>query len=120
MSDEMMANILNELTNSSDDVEAAALISSDGIMIASALSADLDEDRVGAMVAALLALGDRVAQELRRGNLEQVMVKGDNGYALITPAATNSVLAVLAKPSAKLGLVFLDAKRTSENLCKIL
>ena len=120
MQDELMANLLNDLTNGSDDTEAAALVSSDGIMIASALPANFDEDRVGAMVAALLSLGARATEELSRGNLEQVMVKGDRGYTLIVPVNTETLLTVLAKPSAKLGLIFLDAKRTSENLCKIL
>lgn len=120
MREEMIVNILNELTGSSGDVEAAALISTDGLMIASVLPASLDEDRVGAMNAAMLTLGDRSAQELGRGSLEQVMVKGDNGYVLMTYAGPDAVLSVLAKASAKLGLVFLDAKRAAASLSKVL
>jgi len=84
------------------------------------LPADLDEDRVGAMGAAMLSLGDRTAQELARGELEQVLIKGDNGYVLMTHAGKEAVLSVLAKPSARLGLIFLDVKRAAEAISKVL
>ena len=58
--------ILEDLNSSSADVEASALISNDGLMIASALPTGVDEDRVGAMSAALLSLGDRAGRELAR------------------------------------------------------
>ena len=69
MRTDMFQQVLEELKGSSADVEASALISTDGLMIASALPAGMDEDRVGAMSAALLSLGDRAARELARGTL---------------------------------------------------
>ena len=72
MRTDVLQNVLEELKSSSADVEASALISSDGLMIASALQQGVDEDRVGAMSAALLSLGDRAARELARGTLESV------------------------------------------------
>jgi hypothetical protein len=80
----------------------------------------MDEDRVGAMNAAMLTLGDRSAQELGRGELEQVMVKGKSGYILLTYAGEDAVLSVVAKEKAKLGLIFLDAKRAAQSIAKIL
>jgi len=84
------------------------------------LPAGLDEDRVGAMNAAMLTLGDRSAQELGRGDLEQVMIKGQNGYIIMTYAGNDAVLSVLARAHAKLGLIFLDAKRAAQSLAKLL
>lgn len=120
MREEMIISILNDLNGSSGDIEASAVISTDGLMIASVLPAGLDEDRVGAMNAAMLTLGDRSAEELSRGELEQVMVKGREGYILMTHAGAEAVLSVLAKASAKLGLIFLDAKRAAESIAKLL
>jgi predicted regulator of Ras-like GTPase activity (Roadblock/LC7/MglB family) len=80
----------------------------------------LDEDRVGAMSAALLSLGDRTAKELARGGLDQVLIKGDKGYILMTHAGDDAVLTVLAKPQAKLGLIFLDVKRAAESVGKVI
>ncbi len=120
MRQEMILSILSDLNGTSADIDASAVISTDGLMVASVLPAGMDEDRVGAMNAAMLTLGDRSAAELGRGDLEQVMVKGSKGYILMTYAGQDAVLSVLAKPSAKLGLIFLDAKRAAQGIAKVL
>lgn len=116
----MLNSILSDLNGTSADIEASGVISTDGLMMASQLPAGMDEDRVGAMSAAMLSLGDRTAQELARGELEQVLVKGKNGYVLMMHAGEEAVVTVLAKPTAKLGLIFLDVKRATENIIKII
>ena len=117
---DMLASILTELNGTSADIEASGVISTDGLMMASVLPAGLDEDRVGAMSAAMLSLGDRTAQELARGSLEQVLIKGAKGYVLMVYAGNESVLTVLAKPNAKLGLIFLDVKRSASSISELL
>lgn len=120
MRSELLVSILSELNGASADIEATGLVSTDGLMIAAVLPATLDEDRVGAMSAAMLSLGDRTAQELTRGELEQVLIKGKSGYVLMTYAGREAVLTVLAKPNAKLGLIFLDVKRAANNIAELL
>ncbi|MGJ0489943.1 MULTISPECIES: roadblock/LC7 domain-containing protein [Methylobacter] len=117
---DMLASVLTELNGTSADIEASGVISTDGLMMASVLPAGLDEDRVGAMSAAMLSLGDRTAQELTRGTLEQVLIKGAKGYVLMVYAGNESVLTVLAKPNAKLGLIFLDVKRAANSISELL
>jgi uncharacterized protein len=117
---DMLTSVLNELNGTSADIEASGIISTDGLMMASVLPAGLDEDRVGAMSAAMLFLGDRTAQELARGELEQVLIKGNNGYVLMTYAGEEAVLTVMAKPNAKLGLIFLDVKRAAESVADLI
>ncbi|MGK0674716.1 MAG: roadblock/LC7 domain-containing protein [Halothiobacillaceae bacterium] len=117
---DMLTSILSELNGTSADIEASAIVSTDGLMMAALLPAGMDEDRVGAMSAALLSLGDRTAKELARGSLEQVLIKGDRGYILMTHAGEDAVLTVLAKPQAKLGLIFLDVKRAAEAVTKVI
>ncbi len=120
MRQDMFTSTLSELNSSSADIEASAVISTDGLMMASLLPAGLDEDRVGAMSAAMLSLGGRIAKELARGELDQVLVKGEQGYVLMINAGQEAVLSVLAKPQARLGLIFLDVKRAAEAIKKIL
>ncbi len=117
---DMLTSVLTELNSTSSDIEASGIISTDGLMIAAALPAGIDEDRVGAMSAAMLSLGDRTAQELNRGDLEQVLIKGASGYVLMIYASNDAVLTVLAKPAAKLGLIFLDVKRAAESISELL
>jgi len=120
MRSEMLNSILSDLNGSTADIEASAVLSTDGLMMAALLPAGMDEDRVGAMSAALLSLGDRTSEELNRGALEQVLIKGDNGYILMTHAGHDAVVTILAKQNARLGLIFLDVKRAAENIAKII
>jgi len=120
MRTDVLNSILSDLNGSSTDVEASAVISTDGLMIAAALPAGLDQDRVGAMSAAVLSLGDRIASELARGSLEQVLIRGDKGYVLLVQAGADAVCTVLARPDAKLGLIFLDVKRAADAIANAL
>ncbi len=117
---ERLVDRLRSLQMSTPDVEASALVSVDGLIIASALPAGVEEDRVSAMSAAMLSLGDRISSELGRGTLSQVYVKGDQGYVILMSVGAEAVLTVLAHQEAKLGLVFLDMRRTAEDLAALL
>ncbi len=116
---DQMVQRLRELQAMAPDIEASALVSVDGLIIASALPEDAEEDRVSAMSAAMLSLGERIAQELQRGDLEQVYIKGDTGYVILTAVGEEAVLTALARPEAKLGLVFLEMRRAAEDLARI-
>jgi len=111
---------LRDLQASSTDVEASAIVSVDGLTMASALPSDVEEDRVSAMSAAMLSLGERIATELGRGKLDQVYIKGQTGYVILMSIASEAVLTVLARDQAKLGLLFLDMRRAAEDLEKLL
>ena len=102
------------------DVEATAVVSVDGLTMASSLPAGVEEDRVSAMSAAMLSLGERIASELGRGVLDEVYVKGENGYVVLRAVGEEAVLTVLARQQTKLGLLFLDMRRASEDLAAIL
>lgn len=112
--------ILNTLSASSGDIEASAVISSDGLMIASNFPAGLDEDRVAAMAAALLSMSERASSELSRGELDQIFVKGENGNLILVTAGNEGVLTTLTASSAKLGLVFLDMKRAAQEIARVM
>jgi len=107
---------LRDLRASTRDVEASAVVSVDGLIIASDLPADVEEDRVSAMSAAMLSLGERIGGELARGVLDQVYIRGDNGYVILMSVGEEAVLTSLARHDAKLGLVFLDMRRAAADL----
>ncbi|MBI5956212.1 MAG: roadblock/LC7 domain-containing protein [Chloroflexi bacterium] len=116
---EEMVNALKALQASTPDIEASAVVSIDGLIMASALPADVEEDRVSAMSAAMLSLGERIASELGRGTLDQVYVRGENGYVFLMSVGAEAVLTAMARKEAKLGLVFLDMKRAASDLAKV-
>ena len=99
---DMLTSILSELNGSSADIEASAIVSIDGLMMAALLPSSMDEDRVGAMSAALLSLGDRTAKELARGGLEQVLRLTVAQVAPILPYLF-MVLILIFRPKGLLG-----------------
>jgi predicted regulator of Ras-like GTPase activity (Roadblock/LC7/MglB family) len=113
---QMMVDRLRDMQAASPDIEASAVVSVDGLIIASALPGDTEEDRVSAMSAAMLSLGERISGELGRGNLEQVYIRGGEGYVILTAVGKEAVLTALARQEAKLGLVFLEMRRAAEDL----
>jgi predicted regulator of Ras-like GTPase activity (Roadblock/LC7/MglB family) len=116
---EGLKSVLKDLEASTADVEGAVVVSADGLVMASALPAEVDEDRVAAMAAALLALGERSSQELERGTLNEVFVKGEKGYVVLMGAGRDAVLGALCREDAKLGMIFLDLRRAAEEVGKI-
>jgi predicted regulator of Ras-like GTPase activity (Roadblock/LC7/MglB family) len=104
----------------SRDIEAAALVSLDGFTMASALPEGMQEDRVGAMSAAILGLGERASAELGRGQLSQVFIEGDDGYVMLIAAGDRAVLTCLAGIDAKLGLVLYDMRASAGHIADIL
>jgi predicted regulator of Ras-like GTPase activity (Roadblock/LC7/MglB family) len=113
---EAMVDRLHDLQGRTPDVEASAVVSVDGLTIAAVLPSSVEEDRVSAMSAAMLSLGERIAGELGRGSLDEVYIHGDDGYVLLTSIGNGAVLTVLARKHAKLGLVFLEMRRAAEDL----
>lgn len=118
--EELLAQTLDDLMHESADIQAAALVSLDGFTMASALPQGMQADRVGAMSAAILGLGERAAAELGRGHLTQVFIEGDNGYVLLMAAGDRAVLTAMADPASKLGLVLYDMKTTAARIGQIL
>jgi predicted regulator of Ras-like GTPase activity (Roadblock/LC7/MglB family) len=72
------------------------------------------------MCASLLALAHRASQEIQRGNLKLVMVEGDLGVMLLVQAGPDAILAVAAKPSKNLGMIFLDSRKVAQKLINTL
>ena len=116
---ELMVERLRDMQVSSPDIEASAVVSVDGLPIATALPREVEEDRVSAMSAAMLSLGERIASELGRGVLSEVQIKGEKGFVILQSLGTEAVLTVLAREGAKMGLVLLDMRRAVDDLTKL-
>jgi len=112
--------ILRQLNNVSEHIEASSVMSRDGISVASVLSEGVDPNRLGAMCASLLSLGDTTAKELDRGKVKKLLLEGENGYILIIHIGNKAVLGIVTRPNANLGMVFVEAKKTALQILKIL
>ena len=112
--------ILRKLQTDSPGVETSALISEDGLMIARAETMNMEETRVAGMTATLLNLGTRAAAELLRGPVQEVIVRGEFGYAVVISAGRGALLLAVTNETSKLGLVFFDMREAIRALQKVL
>lgn len=113
---ELMVDRLRDLQATTPEIEASAVVSVDGLAMASSLPPNIEEDRVSAMSAAMLSLGERIANELRRGELDQVYIRGDDGLVVLMAVGEEAVLTTLVREGARLGLILLDMRRTADDL----
>ncbi len=113
---ERLQSILAQLRQDTGDVEASAVVSVEGLMIASDMPRDINKDTVAAMSAALLSLGKRAAQEQARGKFNQVFISGEDGASIVSVAGEKALLSVLVRSDANLGLVFLEMKRAANEI----
>jgi len=116
---DQMVDRLRSMQAAAPDIEASAVVSVDGLIMASALQQGVEEDRVSAMSAAMLSLGERISNELGRAGLEQVYIKGDAGAIVLTSVGDEAVLTAMARQDAKLGMIFLEMRRAAEDLTKL-
>src|SRR5450432_4632643 len=112
--------ILRELLHQTPGVEAAAVVSFDGLPMASALPPEMDEDRVAAMSAALLSLAERAAQGLGRGDLSQVYIEGENGTVFLVSAQDEAVLIAVTTADAKVGMMLYEVKLAASRVGEVL
>ena len=111
---------LRDLLSATTDLEAAAVVSFDGLPMAASLPDGMDEDRVAAMSAALLSLGERATEGLGRGALNQVFIEGENGTVFLVSADNEAVLVAVAAKGAKAGMMLYEVKRTAATVAAVL
>ncbi|MBD2259724.1 roadblock/LC7 domain-containing protein [Pseudanabaena sp. FACHB-2040] len=113
---EKLSSILQNFVSSTNDVQGAALVTPDGLPLAATLPGGMDEERVSAMSAAMLSLGERIGSELARGMIDRIYVEGNTGYGILTSCGEDAVFLVLANQAAKQGLLMLEIKRAVAEL----
>ena len=115
-----LANELDDFIETSPNVEAAAVVSFDGLTMASALPEDMDDDRVGAMSAALLSLGEQAARGLGRGDLSQIFVEAAEGFVFLMSAKDEAVLVAVTDADAKIGFILYEMRRAAHAVGDVL
>lgn len=117
---EKLSHILQDFVSTTMNVQGAAMVTTDGLPLASSLPGGMDEERVSAMSAAMLSLGERIGRELTRGELDRIYVQGNEGFSILTSCGADTVFLVLASKDAKQGVLMLEIKRTLAELKLIL
>lgn len=117
---ELLQSVLAETCAAQPDVEGAAVLSIDGLVIAAVLPETVQEDPLGALTAALVSQARELASEAGRGEAEHVVLKAAEGYVLMARAGQEAVLVLLCRASALLGQLLVELRRTADRLERVL
>lgn len=115
---EKLTDILRSMRAGTPEIIGACVVTSDGFIVASVLPSEADEELIGGMAASLLGVGQRISTDLLRAEMDQVYVRSPKGFIIVNAAGTDSSLVTLVSKDAKLGLVFMELKRTISELAK--
>lgn len=107
-----LQEILRELRQAVPEITGVMVASTDGLSLATDLP-EAEAARAAAMAATALGLGKRIAQTTALGGLEEVVVRGRDGYLVVYSAGEKGVLAVTAPMGANLGLIHLEARQAA-------
>ncbi|HEY9613948.1 roadblock/LC7 domain-containing protein [Allocoleopsis sp.] len=111
-----IGHVLQNFVTTTADVQGSALVTPDGLPLASSLPGGMDDERVSAMSAAMLSLGERIGKELARGDIDRIYVEGSEGFSILTKCGEEAVFIVLAGKAAKQGVLMLEIKRALSEL----
>jgi uncharacterized protein len=111
---------LRSLRTSTPEIIGAVVVNMDGFVVSSVIPSEVDDELIGGMAAALLGVGERIASDLMRAQMEQVYVRSPKGYVIINAITDQAALVLLVTRDAKLGLVFLELRRVVEELGRLM
>jgi hypothetical protein len=111
---------LEQIKAASTDIEAAAMVSQEGFIIASVLTENLDEERVAALSAAFQGLAERSAEELGKGKPRQFFLQADLGYIVVMEVTKEAFLTVLSSRFGKPGMLLLDMRKCADRVRALL
>jgi len=100
------------------DIEGSAIVTRDGLLIASDLPRDVDADTFAAMSATMLGAAETAVSELKRGIVERVIAEGKQAKLIAKGAGSSAVLVSMVRADANLGLVLVEMGKASEKIEK--
>ncbi|GAB4307086.1 MAG: hypothetical protein Kow0090_22050 [Myxococcota bacterium] len=107
---------LAEFCRSAGGCIGAAVMNMDGVVVASYVRSESDELHLTAMLSGALGIGERAAKELKLGALENVIIVGDEGIAVLSVCGEDRAIMALFEDSARLGLTLHDVRELAREL----
>src|SRR5215210_5065729 len=112
--------VLADLKALSEDIESCAVLSGDGDLISSSHGLGVERERVGAILAALVNLAERLARERGKGHISQLRIDTGGGHLLVVRLDGGGVLAATTGQEARVGLVLYDMRNSRGEVEKAL
>jgi predicted regulator of Ras-like GTPase activity (Roadblock/LC7/MglB family) len=114
-----LTQILNDLREVTPGVRGAAVVSSEGLIVAAGLPEDIDGDQLAAVAGSLLSFGQQACDQLGQGKLIRLLVEGKSSTTVVAYAAPQVALTVVVEKGAKLGIIFSQVRRVGEQIADL-
>ncbi|MBN1679117.1 MAG: roadblock/LC7 domain-containing protein [Anaerolineae bacterium] len=124
---ETLERTLRTLHAAVPGIIASVIVNIDGLLVSAYPPGDDDNyeenptssPQVAAMAATLIGLAERTLGRLAQGDLERLLMEGEDGVMVVYPAG-RAALAVLVRKDVKVGMVLYAASRARDDVMKIL
>ncbi len=113
---EAIMQILKDAEQNVDGIQGVAVVSTDGLPMASAVEAKIGEAELAALASSMLSIGSTAMTNLKKGELDSLYVKCDKGYILLRYSGPLAVVLFITEENARLGPLLLELKRTAKRL----
>ncbi len=111
-----------------DGVKASVIVNIDGLLVAAFPPGNEDNPhenptsspQVAAMAATMIGLAEKVLGRLAQGELQRLLIEGEEGVMVVFPAGTRATLAVLVDKDARLSHVLYASKKAAAEIAEVL
>jgi predicted regulator of Ras-like GTPase activity (Roadblock/LC7/MglB family) len=127
---DLLEHELARLQQELGGLQGAVVVSIEGLVIAAYPPGEehmkspegnpTDSPQVAAMAATLVAISEKVLTRLARGEIDRLLIEGDDGALVVVPSGSEAVLAALVNKDVKMGITLLGLKRTAIKIAAIL
>jgi hypothetical protein len=125
--EQRLERTLKTLHSAVEGIKATVIVNIDGLLVAAYPPGDEENPhenptsspQVAAMSATLIGLAERTLGRLAQGDLERLLMEGEEGVMVVYPAGRAS-LAVLAQKDARMAYILYATKRAAAEVAQIL
>ena len=125
--EERLEHTLKILHSAVEGIKATVIVNIDGLLVAAFPPGDEENPhenptsspQVAAMSATLIGLAERTLGRLAQGDLERLLMEGEEGVMVVYPAGRTSV-AVLVEKDARLSHVLFATRKAAAEVAQIL
>lgn len=116
---EEIEGILQNIESEIPSVLGTVIASRDGFVITDTLGGE-DAEEIAAMVATTTGVSERMASTLTAGDVEETSIKAADRSVFLYRAGDEGVLAIIAQGDANVGMINLQARRSTDDIESLL
>ncbi len=120
MQADKIESILSKFISKSSHIEAVAVMSRDGLPLVSCTDETVDTGTLSAMSASLLSLSERTLSNMSKGDLQQVLIQGTEGFVILVRVGDSAVLSITSSFDSRLGMLLHEARLSAQKIESLL